>query len=77
MLSKYISLPEFLISFSIGLFFIYIIGPETKKVYIYPTPESVDKMLYKDKANNCFSFKQKEVDCKNAKKDLFDIPIQE
>ena len=56
MIFRYISLPIFIISFAIGLFFIYVLGPEVKTIYIYPTPESVNKVLFKDKAENCFYF---------------------
>jgi hypothetical protein len=76
MIFKYISLPVFLISFSIGLFFIYVLGPETKTIYIYPTPENIDKILFKDKANNCFNFEEKIVDCPKDKSLISTIPIQ-
>jgi hypothetical protein len=49
MLFNYISLPAFLISFAIGLLFVYVLGAEMKTIYVYPTPENVDKILFKDK----------------------------
>jgi hypothetical protein len=76
MLLNYISLPAFLISFAIGLFFVYIWGPETKIVYIYPSPETVNKVLFKDKANNCFYFEEEEVECPKDKSQISTIPMQ-
>jgi len=76
MLFKYISLPVFIISFAIGLLFVYILGPEQKKIYIFPTPENVDKLLFKDKANNCFHFEEETVDCPSDPSKISDIPMQ-
>lgn len=76
MLLNYISIPIFLISFSIGLFFIYILGPEMKTIYIYPSPENVDKILFKDKAENCFYFEETSVKCPNDDSLISKIPIQ-
>jgi hypothetical protein len=76
MLLNYISLPAFIISFAIGLFFIYILGPKMKTIYIYPSPENVDKILFKDKADNCFLFKEEVVECPKDKTTIFGIPIQ-
>lgn len=77
MFLNYISLPIFLISFAIGLFFIYILGPKMKTIYIYPTPENVDKILFKDKADNCFYFDEKIVECPKNTSLISNIPIQE
>lgn len=76
MLLNYISLPIFLISFAIGLFFIYILGPQMKTIYIYPTPENVNKILFKDKADNCFYFEEENTECPKDKSLLSYIPIQ-
>ena len=76
MLLNYISIPIFLISFSIGLFFIYILGPEMKTIYIYPSPENVDKILFKDKADNCFYFEETSVKCPSDETLISKIPIQ-
>jgi len=76
MLQNYISLPIFIISLAIGLFFVYVLGPETKTVYIYPSPENVDKILFKDKADNCFSLQQQEIECPTNLSLLAKVPIQ-
>lgn len=76
MIFNYISLPIFLISFAIGLFFVYTLGPDIKTIYIYPSPENIDKMLYKDKADNCFTFEEEVVDCPKNASLITEIPIQ-
>jgi hypothetical protein len=76
MLSKYISLPVFLSSFAIGLFFIYVLGPETKTIYIYPSPHNYMKTQYKDKADQCFQFKPVETQCPINPFSVKSVPIQ-
>jgi hypothetical protein len=77
MISRYISVPVFLISFSIGLFFIYILGPEMKDIFIYPSPETVNKVLFKDKADNCFYFEEEELKCPSDESQISSLPLQE
>lgn len=76
MLSNYISIPLFLISFAIGLFFMYILGPEKKTVHVYPSPENADKVLFKDNAENCFRFHGEHVECPKAEFLISQLPIQ-
>jgi hypothetical protein len=76
MILNYVSLPIFLVSFAVGIFFIYILGPEMKTIMIYPTPENVDKILFKDKADNCFHFEETEVECPSDDSLISSIPIQ-
>jgi len=40
-----------------------MIGTENKKIIVYPTPQNLAKIQYKDVADNCFSYISKEVPC--------------
>lgn len=61
-------MPVFLISLAFGLFFVYIYGDDVKPVYIYPTPDNITEVLYKDNADNCFTYEPIEVKCTNDAK---------
>jgi len=76
MFFKYISLKIFLISLAIGLLFVYLSNPDPTIIYVYPTPDNVNKITYKDKASNCFKFGATEVMCPKNKKDIKTIPLQ-
>jgi hypothetical protein len=73
---KHISLPIFLVSLSIGLFYVYISVPNPKIIYVYPTPDNIRNFQFKDNADNCFSFNAKEVSCAGAKGQIKKIPVQ-
>jgi len=72
---KYISIKVFIISFIIGLIFVYIFGEEERKVYVYPTPQNIGKIQYQDTAKNCFTFTSKEVKCPSDDK-ISKLPVQ-
>ena len=59
----FINIRVMILSFVLGLLAIYIVMPESKTIIVYPTPDNVDKIQYKDDADNCFSLKQEEVSC--------------
>jgi hypothetical protein len=73
---EYISIPVFIISLSIGLLYVYISVPNPKIIYVYPTPDNLRNFQFKDHADNCFSFKAKEVPCDKAKGSIKKIPVQ-
>ena len=75
MLSKFINTKIFLISLAVGIFFIYINQPAPTIIYVYPTPDNVNKIQYKDKADTCYQFTSQEVSCPNNK-NIKEIPAQ-
>ena len=75
-LFKYVKLNDFIISLAFGLFAVYITMPDTRKIYVYPTPENIDVLQYKDKTDTCFQFKQNEVDCPKNDNEITKIPVQ-
>ena len=70
---KYINIKVIIISFIIGLIYIYISDDYKKIIYMYPTPDNVDTLQYKDKTDHCFQFSAKLVNCDNTSKH---IPVQ-
>jgi hypothetical protein len=58
------------------LFFIYVLGPETKTIYIYPSPQNYLNTQYKDKVDQCFEFKPVETSCPMNPLSIKTVPIQ-
>ena len=73
---KLISIFTFIVSFAIGVFFVYITQPTKREIMVYPTPENVEQLLYKDNAGECFQFESQEVACPNDKEKIHSIPVQ-
>jgi len=73
---KYINIPVFIISLILGMIAVYYTVPDTRMVYLYPTPENVDMLQYKDKTDTCFAFQQKQVACPKNPQEIAKIPIQ-
>lgn len=76
MLLDYISLPVFLASFAVGLFFVYVLGPEEKIIYVYPTPNNSKTTQFKDGMDECFQFKPILTKCPLNPLDIKTIPPQ-
>lgn len=73
---KYINIPVFLISFALGMFAVYVTVPDKKKITVYPSPDNYQYIQYKDKADNCFQFKQTKVTCPTNADQISKIPVQ-
>lgn len=76
MFLKFISIKIFITSLAIGLLYVYLFNPDPTIIYVYPTPENVGQVEYKDKANNCFQFEANEVSCPKDKSKIKTIPVQ-
>ena len=76
MISKYINIPLFIISFALGLFFVYVLGPEIKTIYMYPSPSNYTKIQYKDASDQCFNFTPTETKCPINPFDIHTVPVQ-
>ena len=74
---KFIDARFFLLSLVIGLFAVYITMPDLRTIYVYPTPENVSILQYKDKTGTCFSFTQEEVTCPTNANEISKIPVQQ
>jgi hypothetical protein len=62
-ISKYVNIPVFLVSLAVGLIGVYLSDPFKRKVYLYPSPDNVDILQYKDKTGACFVYEQRQVKC--------------
>lgn len=73
---KFINPTIFILSLCFGLFLSYITLPQSQVIYVYPTPDNIDKIQYKDEGANCFEFNAHEVECPNDTNLIRDYPIQ-
>ena len=62
------------INYYTGLTYIYCFDYK-RKVEVYPTPHNIDKIEYKDEAENCFGYKVQEVKCPSNKSKIEIVPL--
>jgi hypothetical protein len=74
---KFINPKAFIISLTIGIFLVYAFNPRPDIIYVYPTPDNIDTIQYKDKSGSCVGFDMKEITCPNNKNIIREYPIQE
>jgi hypothetical protein len=74
-LFKIINLRVFLLSLFLGLIFIYL-NDDRKKINVYPTPSNINKVEYKDRAQNCYEYSMEEVKCPSKSSQINHVPVQ-
>ena len=73
---RFINPTAFLVGLAIGLAFVYLSAPTHNVIMVYPTPENVDRIQYKDKAGVCFQFQTVETNCPDDASKIKHIPVQ-
>ena len=66
----------FLISFSLGILFVYLFTPQPRVIIKFPTPDNAGKIIYKDNNDVCYKYKATEVQCPLDKSLINKLPIQ-
>ena len=74
---KFINVPVFIVSLAVGLFFSYIFTPLPEIIFVYPNPDNINKIQYKDESGGCFGFTTDKVACPKDKKHIREYPTQE
>lgn len=55
---------SFLISFAIGITYVYFVVPPPKLVFKYPTPYNAGKVIYESQeGDSCYKYNVQEVQC--------------
>ncbi len=67
----------FILSFSIGLFVCYVTAPQPEIILKFPSPTNAGKVIYKDKAEQCYAYKADKVVCPDTKTNVKPQPILE
>ena len=55
----------FIISFAIGILFVYLSAPKQKIIIRYPNPYNIDKIVYRNENDLCYKYNAEEVKCNN------------
>jgi len=53
----------FFMAFAFGLLACYLLAPKPEVVVKFPSPYNAGKIVYNDKAHNCFVYNAEEVAC--------------
>lgn len=76
MLNK-INFLYFIAAFAVGLLLCYILTPPPEIVVKFPSPYNAGKVIYRDKADSCYKFDAKMVECPLDKSLIKPQPIME
>ena len=73
---NYFEWKPFVFGLIAGLLLIIFFKPEKDTFYKYPHPQTVEKLVYKDRNGSCYKYNVNEVNCDDNEGTLTDYPIQ-
>lgn len=56
-----------IISFCVGVLYVYVTSPAPNVVMKFPSPYNSGKVIYKNKLDECYEYGYEKVDCTKAK----------
>jgi len=65
----------FIVALAIGMLFVYVRIPTPKIVIKYPNPENAGKVVYKDEADNCYTYNASKTECPVKESDKEAQPV--
>ncbi len=77
-ISDIISWKWFFLAFFIGLLLVFLLAPEKKVIYKFPSPDNVGIIVYSNEDGTCYKYDAERVKCRDFDKDdIMDQPIIE
>ena len=73
---KYVNIPIFITSLALGLLYVYLSQTDKKNVFVFPTPENIEKMQFLDHADTCYEFDAVEVKCPKDKNKIENYTVR-
>lgn len=73
---KYINPYAFFISFCIGMLWVYTMTSNPDVIYIMPTPDNENSVIYKDRTDTCFKYKSETVECPSESSKINNYDVQ-
>ena len=65
------------VSFCIGIGYIYIVTPPPTVIRKFPSPYNTKNLIYRDQEHNCYKYKHEKVTCDDIIANVIDQPVLE
>lgn len=77
MLSKYMDVKIFFITFLVAMAIVYTIQPDPRIIYKHPNPNNAGKLTYKngDSNDNCYKYQVDQVKCPSDPNLILEHPL--